>query len=272
LLPALSLMQTMEGSSTSDGHGRPCPSPCSSGGSEAERWVCGPPPHPSPPPADSAWVWWGFRVDPTAAVVPGQLRPEEPSSGADLSTPRVDPAAPTVACARVVGRRRRVCWLVGGSSLPSPAQGCGWVAARLTGRRPSTSDGWFPTSRVVHLRFDFFSMLQSLSTDVAIGFYGCCTAPTDVASMFFECWSTRGSNVVVVHYGCWKSRSGCFQYCGMSQICFKMLQMLFQNVADVVFECCVFFLHVTCNMTQCCVIFLHVASNMSQCCDVIFFI
>jgi hypothetical protein len=55
----LSLMQTMEGSSTSDGHGRPRPSPCSSGGGEAERWVCGPPPHPSPPPADSPWVWWG---------------------------------------------------------------------------------------------------------------------------------------------------------------------------------------------------------------------
>jgi hypothetical protein len=57
--PALSLMQTMEGSSTSDGHGWPRPSPCSSGGGEAERWVSGPPPHPSPPPADSAWVWWG---------------------------------------------------------------------------------------------------------------------------------------------------------------------------------------------------------------------
>jgi hypothetical protein len=37
--------------------------------------------------------------------------------------------------------------------------------------------------------------------------------------------------------------------------CFQMLQMLFQNVADVVFECCVIFLHVTRNMTQCCVNF-----------------
>jgi hypothetical protein len=52
-------MQTMEGSSTSDRHGRPRPSPCSSSGGEVERWVCRPPPHPSPPPVDSAWVWWG---------------------------------------------------------------------------------------------------------------------------------------------------------------------------------------------------------------------
>jgi hypothetical protein len=44
---------------------------------------------------------------------------------------------------------------------------------------------------------------------------------------------------------------------------------VFQTVADVVskccgcfFECSIFFLHDTCNMTQCCVIFLHVASNM----------
>jgi hypothetical protein len=36
----------------------------------------------------------GFRVVPTAAAVPGQLRPEEHSSGADPTTPRVDPAAP----------------------------------------------------------------------------------------------------------------------------------------------------------------------------------
>jgi hypothetical protein len=35
-----------------------------------------------------------FRVDPTAAAIPGQLRQEEPSSGADPTTPRVDPAAP----------------------------------------------------------------------------------------------------------------------------------------------------------------------------------
>jgi hypothetical protein len=36
----------------------------------------------------------GFRVDLTAAAVPGQLRLEEPSSGTDLTTPRVDLAAP----------------------------------------------------------------------------------------------------------------------------------------------------------------------------------
>jgi hypothetical protein len=72
--------------------------------------------------------------------------------------------------------------------------------------------------------------------------------------------------------GCWKSRPGCFHIAGCGRCvskccgcCFKMLRMF-------VFECCVFFLHVTCNMTQCCVIFLHVASNMSQCCDEIFFI
>jgi hypothetical protein len=41
-------------------------------------------------------------------------------------------------------------------------------------------------------------------------------------------------------------------------MCFKMLRMLFQNVADVVFEYCIFFIHVTCNMTQC--------RNFSSCC------
>jgi hypothetical protein len=53
-----------------------------------------------------------FRVDLTAVVIPSQLRPEEPSSGADPTTPRVDPAAPTriqrratVSCARVVGEK-----------------------------------------------------------------------------------------------------------------------------------------------------------------------
>jgi hypothetical protein len=68
-------------------------------------------------------------------------------------------------------------------------------------------------------------MLQSLSTDVAIGFYGCCIVPTDVASMFFECWSTRGSNVAVVLYGCCKPS-------------LPMLQSFSTDAASILFECC----------------------------------
>jgi hypothetical protein len=67
---------------------------------------------------------------------------------------------------------------------------------------PSASDGWFPPSRIVHLRFDFF--------DVAITIYRCCNwflqmlhrAYRCLHQCFFECWSTRGSNVANVLYGC----------------------------------------------------------------------
>jgi hypothetical protein len=180
----------------------------------------------------------GFCIDSTVAAVPGQLRLEEPSSGADPSTPRVDPAAPTVAFARVVGRRWRVCWLVGGSSLPSPAQGCGWVAARLTGRRPSTSDGWFPTCRVVHLRFYFFRccnhylrMLQSVFTDVApcLPMLPQCSLNVGVHEvLMLQLFATDVGKVdqdVFNIAGCRRCVSKC---CRCS---FKMLQTLFLNVA-----------------------------------------
>jgi hypothetical protein len=93
-LPARSLMQTMEGSSTSDGHGRPRPSPCSSSGGEVERGCAGRcHTHPLLQRIRRG-CGGGFLVDPTAAAVPGQLWLEEPFSGADPTTPRVDPAAP----------------------------------------------------------------------------------------------------------------------------------------------------------------------------------
>jgi hypothetical protein len=43
-------------------------------------------------------------------------------------------------------------------------------------------------------------MFQPLSTNVAIVSMNVAIVPTDVASMFFECWSTQGSNDAIVLY------------------------------------------------------------------------
>jgi hypothetical protein len=69
----------------------------------------------------------GFRVDPTTAVVPGQLRPEEPSPGADPTAPRVDPAAPdTDPAARDGGLR------LSGGEKAAGLLACRWQLSTLS--------------------------------------------------------------------------------------------------------------------------------------------
>jgi hypothetical protein len=65
----------------------------------------------------------------------------------------------------------------------------------------------------------------------AVGFGPCC-------NRVFHMFRTFHKNVASVLRGCWKSKSGCFQCCGVlrrvfkcCRCCFKMLQMLFLNVA-----------------------------------------
>jgi hypothetical protein len=141
---------------------------------------------------------------------------------AQIDRPGMDPVAPdTDPTARDGGLR--VGWGEGGGLLArrwqlsalSRARGAAGLLLPPARRAepvvaPSTSDGWFPPSRIVHLRFDFF--------DVAITVYECCNWFLQMLHCAYRC----------LHQ--------CFLNVRVHEV--LMLQTFSTDVAHILYRCC----------------------------------